>query len=180
MVSGLRSLAVAGFLLGSSAMIWPDFQFGSGVLGGILGAISGSGVGILFGIAHRLFFGLIKSKRETVGEKPQRLSRKETTSAAVRLTRKELIRFALQATPWLSREQVFGPPNKDEIEIVYVPNDHCKESFQRHLAKMPWVSIPFEDDQTKQSLMVHCKVYELPTLAIVDARYGMLIKQDAR
>ena len=52
--------------------------------------------------------------------------------------------------------------------------------FKRNIAKMPWCSIPFEAELTKQSLKSKFNVAELPTFAIIDAKTGTLIKQDAR
>ena len=69
---------------------------------------------------------------------------------------------------------------KDLIDIIFVSDDREINHFKRNIAKMPWCSIPFEAELTKQSLKSKFNVAELPTFAIIDAKTGTLIKQDAR
>ena len=78
-----------------------------------------------------------------------------------------------------------GPyENKDEIEIIFVSDDREINHFKRHIAKMPWNSIPFEAEATRRSLVSKFKDIVkdafLPTFVILDAKTGALIKQDAR
>ena len=81
-------------------------------------------------------------------------------------------------------EKVKAGENKDLIEIVFVSDDREINHFKRHIAKMPWNSIPFEAEPTRRSLMSKFKdiVPEaaLPTFVVIDAKTGALIKQDAK
>merc|ERR1712032_1392873 len=42
--------------------------------------------------------------------------------------------------------------SKDLIDIIFVSDDREINHFKRNIAKMPWCSIPFEAELTKQSL----------------------------
>ena len=73
-------------------------------------------------------------------------------------------------------EPVKAGDQKDLIEIIFVSDDREINHFKRNIAKMPWCSIPFEAELTKQSLKSKFNVAELPTFAIIDAKTGKLIK----
>ena len=73
-------------------------------------------------------------------------------------------------------EPVKAGDQKDLIEIIFVSDDREINHFKRNIAKMPWCSIPFEAELTKQSLKSKFNVAELPTCAIIDAKTGKLIK----
>jgi ABC-type amino acid transport substrate-binding protein len=119
------------FILGTQWKLWAGFQFGSGVLGGLIGALIGAIMGQLFGAIFALYAAFTESRKETVGQKIKQIIQTESMKAStkellgdgdtdvIHLSRKELIRFALHETSWLSREQVFGRPNQDEMEIVW-------------------------------------------------------------
>ena len=69
---------------------------------------------------------------------------------------------------------------KDLIEVIFVSHDREQGHFSRNIAKMPWLSIPFDAELIKQSLKSKFNVAELPTFAIIDATTGKLVKLDAR
>ena len=69
---------------------------------------------------------------------------------------------------------------KDLIDIIFVSDDREINHYRRNIAKMSWMSIPFEQELVKQSLKSKFNVAELPTFAIIDAKTGKLIKLDAR
>ena len=69
---------------------------------------------------------------------------------------------------------------KDLIEIIFVSDDREAGHFARNIAKMPWLSVPFDAELIKQSLKSKFNVAELPTFAIINASTGRLVKLDAR
>ena len=70
--------------------------------------------------------------------------------------------------------------HKDLMEVIFVSDDREVNHFKRNIAKMPWMSIPFDAELVKQSLKSKFNVAELPTFAIINAKTGKLIKLDAR
>jgi calmodulin len=119
-----------GFIIGVRSS--SGFQFGGGVLGGFLGALLGAILGNTIGVACNVYMAIRDRKKEDVGHILQRSCEKhyEGQIVEVRLTRKELIRFALHEMAYLSREQVFGPVNGDEMKIVWGDEfDDCSVEF---------------------------------------------------
>lgn len=46
--------------------------------------------------------------------------------------------------------------------------DESEEKFQEYFAEMPWLSMPYEDKQTRSLLMTELEVRGLPSLVILD------------
>ena len=63
--------------------------------------------------------------------------------------------------------------------MVFVTHDRDPDHFNRHFLKMPWVSIPYDDDHKKATLGSKFEVSELPTLVVCDMN-GKVVKNDAR
>jgi len=61
------------------------------------------------------------------------------------------------------------------LEIVFVSSDRDLESFNLYYGKMPWLSLPFEQQSIKQSLSVRYGVRGIPALIVLDAITGAVV-----
>eukprot|EP00981_Chlorochromonas_danica_P000071 scaffold30_cov166-Ochromonas_danica.AAC.4 len=70
---------------------------------------------------------------------------------------------------------------KGGLEIVFVTSDQSKEDFRSYFIKeMPWVAVPFEEDDVRDALSQAFRVRGIPALLIVDPATGAVIDSDAR
>ncbi|KAM1082580.1 hypothetical protein EV1_020950 [Malus domestica] len=58
---------------------------------------------------------------------------------------------------------------KGDFEVVFISSDRDEESFNGYFSKMPWLSIPFSDLETRKRLKEFFKVRGIPHLVIIDA-----------
>ena len=56
------------------------------------------------------------------------------------------------------------------LELLYVSGDEDEEDFKEFSQDMPWPSIPFEDDKTKERLNDEFKVVGIPFIVLVDEK----------
>lgn len=61
------------------------------------------------------------------------------------------------------------------LEIVFVSSDRDSESFNLYYGKMPWLSLPFEQQSIKQSLSMRYGVRGIPALIVLDAITGAVV-----
>ncbi|XP_022141888.1 probable nucleoredoxin 1 [Momordica charantia] len=59
--------------------------------------------------------------------------------------------------------------SKGDFEVVFVSGDNDEESFKDYFSKMPWLSIPFSDSETKERLNEIFEVSGIPRLVVLDA-----------
>lgn len=55
-----------------------------------------------------------------------------------------------------------------DLEVVFVSMDETEEKFKEYFAKMPWLSLPYEDKTARSLLMTELEVKGLPTLVLLD------------
>eukprot|EP00796_Vickermania_ingenoplastis_P000804 gene804-445_t len=67
-----------------------------------------------------------------------------------------------------------------QFEVVLVPWDEEKPAFDEYYAKMPWLSLPFEDREGMQFLTKGFQVESIPTMIGVEAESGNVITTNAR
>lgn len=81
-------------------------------------------------------------------------------------------------TFYSNMKQMYG--NNYPIEIIYVSLDKSKQEFENYYAKMPWVTIPFE--QTKQVLNLFDQYFDgsIPQLMIIDVQTSQFIDTDGQ
>ncbi|KAM1170794.1 hypothetical protein ACFX15_020681 [Malus domestica] len=58
---------------------------------------------------------------------------------------------------------------KGDFEVVFISSDRDEESYTGYFSKMPWLSIPFWDSETRKRLKEFFKVRGIPNLVIIDA-----------
>ncbi|GBG30268.1 Nucleoredoxin [Hondaea fermentalgiana] len=83
-------------------------------------------------------------------------------------------------TPMLSK--LYKKLNEEgkELEIVFLSADKDEDDFNACFKKMPWLAIPFSDNERKQTLMRKLKLQYIPTLAMVDGETGEIYNTSAR
>ena len=57
---------------------------------------------------------------------------------------------------------------KGDFEIIFVSGDRDEESFNGYFSKMPWLTIPFSDSETRSCLDELFKVMGIPHLVLLD------------
>uniref|UniRef100_A0A0B7AWW1 Thioredoxin domain-containing protein n=1 Tax=Arion vulgaris TaxID=1028688 RepID=A0A0B7AWW1_9EUPU len=104
-----------------------------------------------------------------------------------------------QSTPWLSLPweqrdkqclpcRYFDPEivrayqtlrsRGEKFQVIFVSADRSEEAFQRHVAGMPWLTIPYEDSRN-QAVKKHLGVDGIPMLVLVDEK-GTIITMNGR
>lgn len=58
--------------------------------------------------------------------------------------------------------------NGFDFEVVFISSDRDEESFNGYFGKMPWLSVPFSELETRKSLKDLFKVKGIPFLVILD------------
>ncbi|GAX15709.1 hypothetical protein FisN_3Hh183 [Fistulifera solaris] len=82
-----------------------------------------------------------------------------------------------QFTPKLSKWYNSLGPNKT-VEVVFLSADHDANSFKSYYSHMPWLAVAHEED-TREELMSYIRVKGIPHLAVLDARTGRIIEENA-
>ena len=59
-------------------------------------------------------------------------------------------------------------------------DDRALDHFERNFKMMPWLAIPYEDENRKQSLKSRFGVCEIPTLVIISATDCTVVTYDGR
>jgi len=65
------------------------------------------------------------------------------------------------------------------FEIVFVSSDRDESQFKSYFQEMPWLSLPFEERDTKAALSKKFKVRGIPSLVLLD-KQGNVISTDGR
>jgi nucleoredoxin len=66
------------------------------------------------------------------------------------------------------------------VQVIFVSSDRDIASFSDYYAKMPWLAIPSDQQNVKETLAQKLKIRGIPALIILDARTGFFITNDAR
>ncbi|CCW59631.1 unnamed protein product [Phytomonas sp. EM1] len=67
-----------------------------------------------------------------------------------------------------------------DFEVVFVSWDEEKEDYTQYYAKMPWLAIPFEQNDVVKTLINRHSVESIPTLIAIEAATGNVITTSAR
>lgn len=62
---------------------------------------------------------------------------------------------------------------RGDFEVVFISSDRDEESFKSYFSKMPWLSIPYSDEETRKQLKELFKVRGIPCLVFIDGN-GMV------
>lgn len=80
-------------------------------------------------------------------------------------------------TPKLA--QYYNEGLKDKMEIIFCSSDRDQESFDSYRKEQPWLAMPFEDREGKDTLSKLCDVQGIPSFQIFSAD-GTLITSEGR
>ncbi|KAJ9176381.1 hypothetical protein P3X46_011700 [Hevea brasiliensis] len=58
--------------------------------------------------------------------------------------------------------------SKGDFEVVFISSDRDDESFNGYFSKMPWLAVPFSDQEIRKRLKELFKVRGIPSLVILD------------
>ena len=83
------------------------------------------------------------------------------------------------------KEKFYEAIEKDEetkgkVEVVFVTDDRAPDHFERNFKKMPWYSIPYDEEHRRQTLKSKYGICELPSLVVVAAATGEVVTHDGR
>ena len=67
-----------------------------------------------------------------------------------------------------------------DFEVVFISNDNSEDDFKSYLNEMPWLAIPFDNEEDKNNCSIKFEVEGLPTLVLLDAENGNVISTDGR
>ncbi|PRP82904.1 hypothetical protein PROFUN_06681 [Planoprotostelium fungivorum] len=65
------------------------------------------------------------------------------------------------------------------FEVIFSSRDRSQDAFSGYFSSMPWMAIPYSDENLRTDLMQRFSVRTIPTL-IVLGRDGSIITRDAR
>ncbi|XP_071849006.1 nucleoredoxin-like [Apostichopus japonicus] len=71
-------------------------------------------------------------------------------------------------------------PRGDELEIVFVSSDKTQTDFDTYFGDMPWLALPFEKRDVKNSLSTKFKIQGIPTFVLLDGATGSIVTSDGR
>ena len=82
-------------------------------------------------------------------------------------------------TPILANfyKKVNKSQEQKEIEIVFVSADESEKEFREYYKEMPWLAVPFGDNNTINDLEETYQVEGIPSLVIVDENMKMLRRE---
>ncbi|KAK8947851.1 putative nucleoredoxin 1 [Platanthera guangdongensis] len=81
-------------------------------------------------------------------------------------------------TPILAEAYNELASRNSNFEIIFISGDEDDEDFADYFAKMPWLAIPFSDEDTRGSLSTEFDVRGYPTVVIID-KNGELLTDEA-
>ncbi|KAJ8680642.1 hypothetical protein QAD02_016429 [Eretmocerus hayati] len=61
-----------------------------------------------------------------------------------------------------------------DFEVIFVSSDRSEESYKTHTDTMPWLRIPFAQEERRQKLARALDVQAIPTLVILDPRDNII------
>ena len=85
--------------------------------------------------------------------------------------------FTPNLVKWV--EDFKAGPNGSKLELVFVSSDRDEKSFTEYHHSMNFLALPFDAEETKDTLSSKFKVQGIPTLVFVDAS-GELITKNGR
>jgi hypothetical protein len=61
-----------------------------------------------------------------------------------------------------------------KFEVIFVSGDKDQASFDGYMAEMPWLAIPWSNEDVKAKLGMNFKVQGIPNLIVLDKVSGWL------
>jgi nucleoredoxin len=61
-----------------------------------------------------------------------------------------------------------------DFEIVFISADRDEKSFEEYHRTMPWLALPFSDENTREKLDEAFHVYDIPYLVLLNKEGGVI------
>ncbi|CAC5421672.1 NXN [Mytilus coruscus] len=82
-------------------------------------------------------------------------------------------------TPHLAKKYETWKKAGHPFEVIFVSSDRDQSNFDDYYKEMPWLTIPYDDEERRNKLSETFEVQGIPTLAIVCGNTGTVISEDA-
>jgi len=67
-----------------------------------------------------------------------------------------------------------------DFEVVFISSDNSDSEFKSYHGEMPWLAIPYENDDSKEGCSKKFDIQGFPTLVLLDGATGDVIDSDGR
>eukprot|EP00747_Dinoflagellata_sp_TGD_P161713 gnl/TRDRNA2_/TRDRNA2_178484_c0_seq1.p1 gnl/TRDRNA2_/TRDRNA2_178484_c0~~gnl/TRDRNA2_/TRDRNA2_178484_c0_seq1.p1 ORF type:complete len:329 (+),score=74.47 gnl/TRDRNA2_/TRDRNA2_178484_c0_seq1:120-1106(+) len=67
-----------------------------------------------------------------------------------------------------------------DVEVIFVSSDRDQGSFDEYFGEMPWVALPFVDQQRKNQISQKFGVQGIPMLVVLSGETGQVISENGR
>ncbi|KAI0229618.1 Nucleoredoxin [Lamellibrachia satsuma] len=71
-------------------------------------------------------------------------------------------------------------PRGDQFEIIFVSFDRSEGNFKSYFADMPWLAVPYNEQEVRESAGANFSVSGIPSLIFVNGRTGEVVVKDGR
>ena len=68
----------------------------------------------------------------------------------------------------------------NDFEVIFVSSDSSEEDFKKYHEDMPWLAIPYKNEDEKDACSEKYSIRGLPTLVLIDGETGDIITEDGR
>lgn len=82
-------------------------------------------------------------------------------------------------TPLLVQTYNAAKAKGHKFEVIFVSGDRDEKSFAAYFSQMPWLAIPFDDEDTRDALNQRFEVEGIPHVVLLDRASGRVISKDA-
>jgi nucleoredoxin len=83
-------------------------------------------------------------------------------------------------TPKLAKEYNELKKVGKDFEVIFVSSDSSEADFKSYHGEMPWLAIPYDNDDNKEACSEKYSVRGLPTLVLIDGETGDTISEEGR
>lgn len=68
----------------------------------------------------------------------------------------------------------------NDFEVIFISSDSSEEEFKKYHEDMPWLAIPYKNEDEKDACSEKYSIRGLPTLVLIDGETGDIITEDGR
>lgn len=65
----------------------------------------------------------------------------------------------------------------NELEVVYLSSDRNEKTFEKAIADMPWLALPYDETDVKDRIYDKFKVYDMPVLILLRRDGGVITNE---
>jgi len=67
-----------------------------------------------------------------------------------------------------------------DFEVIFISSDGSDEEFKEYHKEMPWLAIPYNNEDEKEACSKKYSIQGLPTLVLIDGETGETIDEEGR